>query len=211
VGGDGGAGGNTQGGGAGGGAVLIASSSTITINGTITANGGSTKDGTGGNGGAIRLVAPRIQGMGEISARAGRSDRQNGDGTNGRVRIEVGENEFRGNFNGTPYSPGKPFGLFLPPEPPPSILITSVAGTPVNATSFAVPSTKINVIGPVTITLEARNVPIGTVPKLQILSDAGAELIVEGSPFAGTLQQSSSSVQVTLPFGASHTFVLARW
>src|SRR5258708_38106694 len=72
VGGSGGKGGATRGGGAGGGAILIASNTSITLTGSIVANGGSSSGGWGGNGGAIRLVAPFIAGTdGSISAGGG--------------------------------------------------------------------------------------------------------------------------------------------
>ena len=86
VGGTGGAGGATCRGGAGGGALLIASESSITIRGRIHANGG--KSATGcipGGGGAIRLVAPTIDGEGSLSAKAGGPD-----ALDGRVLFRAG-------------------------------------------------------------------------------------------------------------------------
>ena len=80
--GGGGASGNPgYGGGGGGGAILIASSTTITIAGSISANGGS---GPGsyasfGSAGAIRLVAPVVGGSGSLYAQSS---------TPGRIRID---------------------------------------------------------------------------------------------------------------------------
>src|ERR1035441_2737031 len=68
LGGSGGGGGNygnyqPSGGGGGGGAILIAASTSITVNGSISANGGSPGYNAGsGSGGAIRLVASQISG-----------------------------------------------------------------------------------------------------------------------------------------------------
>ena len=103
VGGVGGFGGVNCGGGAGGGAILIASATSITIRGSIRANGGKA---TGvcvpGAGGAIRLVAPTIDGDGTLSAQAG------GPGTfDGRVRLETMSNYFTGTSE-TPATVGNP-------------------------------------------------------------------------------------------------------
>ena len=42
-------------------------------------------------------------------------------GTDGRIRLETLDNQFSGDFSGSPLSQGKPFGLFLPPNPPASV------------------------------------------------------------------------------------------
>jgi len=58
------------GGGAGGGAILIASSVSITVDGQITANGGpsgASNSSATGSGGAIRLLAPVIEGSGSLA------------------------------------------------------------------------------------------------------------------------------------------------
>ena len=82
-----------NGGGAGGGAILIACSGTLTINGTVSANGGNAfnafstnNDSGGGSGGGIRLVADTFAGSGTVEAKAG----VNTDypGSLGRVRME---------------------------------------------------------------------------------------------------------------------------
>jgi hypothetical protein len=71
---------SSGGGGGGAGAILIAANGTITVNGTIRADGGSrgsrfnfscSSFGGGGSGGAIRLVANMITGSGALSAFGG--------------------------------------------------------------------------------------------------------------------------------------------
>jgi hypothetical protein len=97
VGGSGGYGGpNSWGGGAGAGAMLIACSNTLSVNGTIQANGGNAYN-TGanwnvaGSGGGIRLVANVINGSGTLACYAGEGyngpnyDQSSGFG---RIRIE---------------------------------------------------------------------------------------------------------------------------
>ncbi len=68
-------GGEHGGGGAGGGAILISASGSVALNGSIRANGGDgsavTWPGEGGSGGAIRIVADTLQGLGEIQCRGG--------------------------------------------------------------------------------------------------------------------------------------------
>jgi hypothetical protein len=201
VGGDGGQGGETQGGGAGGGALLIASSAWITISGTITANGGSSEGGHGGNGGAIRLVAPLIDGSGLVTARGGQPD-----GVDGRVRIEASENNFSGTFNGTPLAQGKPLGLFLPPDPPPSARIVSIGGTAISKAEFTVRNPTA-----ASVLIEAHNIPTGTILVLQCFSDEGSSQEPKTTPLEGTFQRSEAVTSVKFPTGSSHCYVEASW
>lgn len=128
-GGSGGRGGKTSGGGGGGGALLIASDTSITVNGAILANGGTSADGVGGNGGAIRLVAPTIVGSGGVLSTKGGLP----SGSDGAVRLEANDNQFAGTIDTRNVFRGKPLGLFLPPNHPPSVRIESVDGAPIKA------------------------------------------------------------------------------
>jgi len=215
VGGSGGAGGEDCGGGAGGGALLISSSSSITVNGTISANGGNagaTCRAGGGSGGAIRLVAPLIDGSGFLSAKGGQPD-----GGDGRVRLEAFTNYFTGNLNETPASTGKPFGLFLPPSPPASVRVVSVDGIPIAAyrvDSSRIPKILLNRLNrsvPVTIGIEAKFIPPGTVVELEFFSEDGTGQLVSATPLAGTLERSTATVSVALVNGASVGYVRANW
>ena len=88
IGGSGGAGsdGNPgSGGGGGGGAILIAANASITLNGSILANGGFGYG--GGSAGAVRLVAPLVNGTGMVQARGGDASSGYG-GSVGRIRID---------------------------------------------------------------------------------------------------------------------------
>lgn len=84
------------GGGAGGGAILIASSTLINVlGGMIVASGGASPQGGGaGSGGAIRLVAPVIQGDGTLDVRDG-SFEGGAPGTSGQIRIEAFQHAHR--------------------------------------------------------------------------------------------------------------------
>lgn len=201
VGGFGGSGGENQGGGAGGGALLIASSAAITISGTITANGGRSADGTGGGGGAIRLVAPIIQGTGRLSARGGTAG-----GADGRIRFETQDNQFNGSLNDTPFSIGKPLGLFLPPDPAPSVGIVSVDGVVLKGKEFSVTRST-----PVSVVVEARNIPPGISVELQFFPESGPPQSVTTTPLVGTLELSRARASVTIPKGVAQGYARALW
>lgn len=87
VGGSGGGGGEGQpggGGGGGGGAMLIAANTRIVINGAVEALGGGNRTCfNGGSGGAIRLVATKVEGAGRVDVRQG------GSGGVGRIRVDT--------------------------------------------------------------------------------------------------------------------------
>jgi len=82
-----------QGGAGGGGAILIACAGTLTINGTVHANGGNClvdARGGGGSGGGIRLVATTLAGAGSVQAIP--VPKSGHPGGVGRVRIERAAN-----------------------------------------------------------------------------------------------------------------------
>ncbi|HEX4954504.1 MAG TPA: hypothetical protein VF017_14020 [Thermoanaerobaculia bacterium] len=199
-----------SGGGAGGGAILIASSLSVTVNGAVQANGGAA--GTGntvggyGSGGGIRIVAPTFAGNGALGAGA------NGGAGQGRIRIEA----FARNFTGSS-SPSavyaSPFGLFLPTSQP-SVRVVSIDGVPVPTLpdgSFTPPDLTINNSGASTVAIEARNVPLGTLVKLVLLSENAADQMVDSTPLAGTLELSTATATLAIPSGFSRGYVRATW
>lgn len=202
VGGSGGAGGPTTGGGAGGGALLIASSASITVNGAIRANGGASSDGVGGEGGSIRLVAPVIDGSGFAIAKGG--GRGAGDG---QVRLEALTNRFSGSLNGTPLAIGKPFGLFLPPNPPPSVRVLSIGGEPVNGPEFTLRKQQESL----TVTIEAHFIPVGTRIELECFPESGPSQTITTTPLAGTFELSTAKASATFPTGLSGCQATANW
>lgn len=201
VGGSGGAGGQTQSGGAGGGALLIVSTASITVNGAITANGGASFDGIGGGGGAIRLVAPDIEGNGIVSAKGGQPQ-----GIDGLVRFESLHNGFTGNFNNTPAAFGKPLGLFLPPDPSPSVRILSIGGQSVAGEEFTIHQSS-----PVPVVVEARNIPIGTVIQLEFFSEKASALEISTTPLKGSFALSWATASISFPGGLSHGYIRTSW
>ena len=223
TGGSGGAGGafdpglNGGGGGAGGGSILIASSTTITTSpgGLITADGGNGGGGGfrggGGSGGGIRLMANDIQIGGRLSARGGPAGGVN-PGSEGRIRIESYERVITGTLHTTPYF-GVPIQVF-PPGNAPRIRVTQIAGVALPDTptgSLTMPDSVIDEVNEVSVTVEARNIPVGTIVTLQIFPNLGDPITVETTPLAGTEEQSTAEAMVQFPRGFSRGYVQATW
>ena len=219
VGGSGGGGSATASGGGGGGALLIASSTSITINGTISADGGNQTaeqfPTTGGSGGAIRLVAPLITGSGAtLTAKGGTASGGVSSGADGQLRLEAFVNDLRGFTNGTPLSIGKPFKLFLPADPGPSVRIISAGGQAVQTGASGdvdIPKAQLNISGPATLTIEAHHVEPGTVIKLHLYGDDQEDRTVLSTPLTGTFDASYSTVSAPLTSGVTHVYVEAEW
>ena len=198
-GGSGSSGGCSIGGGGGGGAILIASSSVIDIEGEINADGGI--DGQtvctqyGGSGGAIHLVAPTIQGEGTIHALGGGA-LYAAQGAVGRIRID-GCNFKRVSMSSPPNTFGLPTTIF--PSSPPSIQITSIAGTGTpssptgslaNADMF-LPGAFTN---PATFSVTASNINLGTEFSIIITPANGSNLVGNGTLSSGYYAISTGSV-----------------
>ena len=220
VGGSGGGGCNT-GGGAGGGAILIASSTQIQNGGVINVPGGSGPCGgaaAGGSGGAVRLVAPSVS-AGTINAYGGNNGcNGNNAGSAGAIRIESFNNpggNFPGNNGSNPtVTYGSPFNTFVTASQVPTIKVVSVNGVPVTqpATgSFQMPDVTINTGSPVTLQIQASQVPVGTVAALLFFSDNGPDMTVNSTPLAGTLAASTATATVTFPAGYTRGFVSASF
>jgi hypothetical protein len=218
VGGSGGGGGPAASGGAGGGAILIASSVSVTVTGTITANGGGIasidRSGGGGAGGGIRLVAPLIAGSGTITA-AGGIDNCSPIG-NGNVRLESFQFTFSGSTGGNLYL-ATPFNLFLPaPNTQPSIMVTSIGGVdvPANPTgSFTVPDVTLNSSSPLPINIQATNIPAGTKATVYFYTESYPNQVITSTPLAATSTTgvTTATATVTLNPGFSKGFVTTTW
>jgi len=225
------------GGGAGGGALLIASSTTVTVNGTINANGGAggfggasitnpctssqipVADGGGGSGGGIRLAANTLAGSGtlSVSGGAGSSCKTCGsgpvDGGSGQVRIEAFTNTFTGTVTG-PSITATPFQTFVPVTAPPTFSVISVGTSTLPAVptgSFTAPDATINTSSAVTLTVQTSGIPVGTVLSLYVISDNTTNQVVQSTPLTGTLQSATATATVTFPTGYSLNYVKATW
>ena len=219
----------STGGGAGGGALLIASSTDITVNGTISADGGDSPDpnpaggsgfqanqGGGGSGGAIRIIAPTITGNGTLRALGGlplREDSGNivaGSGSPGRTRLEAFQIASTINI-ASPAEYSTPGPVFLPQDQLP-IRVASIGGVPVPANptgGFVNPDVEINQSGPTTINIEGNGVPLGTVVTLTLIPETGETITADSTPLTGTVENSTASADVVIPFGISRFYVEA--
>ena len=218
VGGSGGSGGASQGvgqyggsGASGGGAILIASSTVINVTGRINATGGAGLQGTicgggAGSGGAIRLIANSITGSGGVSAGAGYGG---GAASNGIIRLESPNNDRLG--SDIVILTSQPFALALPATPPPTLRVASVNGVPITENPFTFPDTTINSGGPIPIVIQGQYVPLGVTPTLFIFSETGPDQTIPVPALQGTVQNSTATVNVTLPSGGSRGFVKAVW
>jgi hypothetical protein len=220
------------GGGGGAGAIVIASSGAILFGdesgnpGEIEAEGGYGSDGDisggggpggGGSGGAIRLVANTISGTAELNVSGGEtgaSGIQLGLGSHGYVRVEAPE---QSNLNAiTPF----PISQALPnsaiPANPPRLRIASVGGvaapaSPVGsfhaAPDLMVPASQAN---PISVAIEAINVPVGTVVQVTVIPVNGTRATVDADPLAGTATSSTATASVDLPAETSAVVATAE-
>jgi hypothetical protein len=203
------------GGGAGGGALLIASSTSITVNGVISSNGGLSA-GAGftcagaGSGGEIRLAANAISGTGSVTANGGSSPCGR-PGGNGAVQLEAFQ--IAGVTSSPTAAQSAPGALFLPTVPV-SIQVASIAGTALPTTptgSFQTPDVIINSSSPVPVAIQVSGIPPGTVLTLFVFAENGTFQTVQTSPLAGTLQSSTATASITFLPDLSLGYVKATW
>lgn len=230
-GGGGGSGGSAfqgAGGGGGGGAILIASSGTVSVTGSILANGGQSgacagpgvgAAGGGGSGGAIRIVATGISGNGVLSANVVRDINGNltgitctsvptsfyttsGGGAAGYIRLEA-ETFLRTAVSTPPHSFAAPGPIFIAGLP--TLRITSVAGVnaPADPTGNADITLPVSTANPVTVTFATTGVPVGNTVKLTVTPANATPVIVTSPALTGTAGAATASVSVSLPGGPS--------
>ncbi len=206
IGGSGGTYGYSWAGGPGGGAILIAAGGTIDCAGEIRAdgaNGSGTLNGGGpaGAGGAIRLLADRVVGAGMLHARG---NWYSHDGGAGRIRIEANAIEFPPGGSDPEYSalapldPGGP--VVWPPSSYATLRVVAVAGVPVPedpTPTFALPAeVMLQEHGPVTIDLQATNMPTDWSVTLRMVRIAGSDTTVAAQLVGGSQSASSWSAVV---------------
>lgn len=200
----------TYDGGAGGGAILIASSNTISLPGAVYARGGG--GGTaheGGSGGAIRLICDSMTGSGAINANGAAY------GGNGRVRIECNTVTYTGSTTPgpstlTPITPLLTDPVIWPPTTMPSILITQIAGIAAPADPHTVLSTSAHFTtvdlaptAPVTVRLNAKNMPLDWIVKLRVVPFTGSDFTVNATMVSGDAVASVWDATITAARGIS--------
>jgi hypothetical protein len=217
IGGSGGGGGAAQflgvtgsGGGGGGGAVVIATSGSLTLNGNITARGGrggpdltGAPAGGSGSGGAVRLAATTLHGTGSIDVHGGPG------ASAGRIRVEA--------FTNTATLSGAPGGLTVGTPDAISLdmvrlRIATVAGVAAPAGprgSYAAPDVILpaDADSPVTITLEASQIPPGTTILVTATPLSGTAISTISTPLTGTA--AAATATATLPIPTSQPSILS--
>jgi hypothetical protein len=207
------------GGGGGGGALLIASSGTITLTGTITARGGlggaagfGGPPGGSGSGGAVRLVATTITGNGGIDVSGGQG------ASPGRIRVEAFTNTATlngGAASGVTVGTPDILGLNVV-----SLRIAAIGGVPAPLNpvgSYATPDVILpaGTTTPVTVALEATQIPLGTTITVTATPLSGAPILAISTPLTGTPAAATASATLAIPttqpsvISATASFVLS--
>jgi hypothetical protein len=215
-------------GGGGGGAILIASTRDITINGRILANGGDSGSinyqsgfpnynyfyaGSGsGSGGAIRLVADRVIGKGDLRARGGNNNYYFSDGqliaTTGRIRIEAYERDLANSPSNFPPPFQSPPIQTSPIKDHGKLIVVSVEGENVEEPptgDLETPDVVFDAAGSVKIIVAGENVPDGTRIKVRITMKGDA---VVSEPVSLTNGQAEFNLNVPAGEGTIQAYSL---
>ena len=208
--------GESVGGGAGGGSILIATQNTTSISGLINALGGnppSSCSGAGGSGGAIRIISDVVSGTGGLRARGGIAAISPGGA--GRIRVEG--NSITLSDPGNPaFSPGVAgaTAVIWPATSAPSIVISSVGGQPVPvdpraSLDFGSQDVGLNNPNPVTVQIQATNVPTSWSMVVRVVPKQGAAQNVNATRISGGFASSIWEASLSLPNGFSNMQVRA--
>jgi hypothetical protein len=204
------------GGGGGGGALLLAATNKITIGPSasilaIGGQGGGTSNGCGygggGAGGNIRMVAQLIEGTGAINVTGGVRGEGSQRAAGGYVRFEAASNTYSGQISGAVGGSFVSFPTAPLPLNQPQLHISSIDGSQAPATptgSLSNPDITFAsaVNAPVTLTVTANNVPLGTTVSIRVAPAVGEPTTATSQALDGSFATSSATAQVTLPPGA---------
>jgi hypothetical protein len=195
VGGSGGGGSIFSSGGGGGGAIVIASSTSVMIAalGIIAATGvrGPGSGSGSGAGGAIRLVANSVRMAGTLSACGGPC---------GVIRLEAPAGGLSFTGSSTPAAVLSTINpVVLPTPATASLAIVSIGGFPVATDAGVRPGTvdlllPRQIPDPISVIVQAHNIPIGTLVKLNISGSPAATSAA--APLTGTLASSTATLSV---------------
>src|ERR1039458_6873898 len=198
--------------GGGGGAILIASSGTISINGSVHANGAAYQ-GVGGAGGAIRLISGQLTDNGSISA---------GGPYPGRIRLEA-TNTAGLNIGLNPsVNPltilASPFPLTIwPATNAPMVQVMTISNVNANLTAPADPKASlaasqddlaIATTAAVTIGLQTSNFPINGTVNVYIKSLSAGQTVLPANCISGNSNSANWQLVTILP--VNHTVIQAR-
>ena len=219
VGGSGGGGSSAGGGGGGGGTILIVANGEIHLDGRIAISGGSagalyTVPYSGaGSGGAIRLVASKVSGLGDILANGGAWISGNVPAGFGRVRFDTLWNNFGGQINGVFTQGYQP--IIIPTNGQTAQLtVTSVGGVPVSASptgQFSTPDAVLSAQqnNPIPIVVHCSNIPLNTQITVSVKPANGAAVSATGLNSTGTLSSSTATVSIVMPRGGGIIYATA--
>lgn len=187
-----------SGGGGGGGAILIASSSRIVISGSarVDALGGSWRGSShnGGSGGAIRLLAPKVEGTGSLRVAGGGSG-----GGPGRIRVDtLDKTSLRLSFQPLAQTTVGA-NMFVNPSVVPRLDITQAAGQsiPLGQGSTARIQLPFGSDTNRTVILAARDFGADVPIRLTLTPDSGRRIVIDTN-INNTVQNPAT---VTIPFG----------
>lgn len=207
-------------GGGGGGALLLAASNSVNLGPFTTifaygGNGGRGSNSTntcaafggGGGGGSVRIVAHAFFGSGTINVSPGTQQNGANPSIGGHVRIEAALNTYTGNITGASGGSFLSFPTASIPSNQPVLRILSIAGTamPANpAASIVTPDVTFAsaIEAPVTLTVGASNVPLGTPVSIRVVPAVGQPTTATSNGLSGTVASSTATASVTLPPGA---------
>jgi hypothetical protein len=206
-----------EGGGGGGGAILIASSATITLNGSVNANGGTgggspygygSIGGGGGSGGAVRFVASRIVGTGWVNPVG-----QQSNGGNGQVRFDTYENDYSGGTHGS-FSVGSQFVIIPTSGQLPQLTVTSVGGVVVSASPKGVLFAPDAVLSaqqnnPIPVVVSCANLPLNTLITVSVTPANGSPVSATGYNTTGTQTSSTATISIVIPRGGGLIYATA--
>jgi hypothetical protein len=193
---------------AGGGAILIAASGTITVNGSCHANGGYGINTDPGSGGAVRLIANQILGIGLIHATGDPSA-----GSPGRVRLEANTASTSLDVD-PPTAAVAPTPLVIwPATNAPTVQVVSVAtlaapADPKAAMSAGGDDLTLATTNTVAIMLQTANFPITGTVNVYIKPRNAAQSILQASYVSGDNNSATWQLNTILPL--SHTVIQAR-
>ena len=215
-------------GGAGGGGAILIVASTIDLNGSVLARGGSFpmnpswgQQSGGGSGGAVRLVASVVKGIGGIDASGGSGggkfiwggDGSGGTGGTGRIRFDTLENDFGGSISGVFTTGFQPI-IFQAVGQGAQLAVTSVGGVPVSASPTGVLSTPDAVLSaqqnnPIPVVVSCSNLPLNTQITVSVKPANGAAVSATGYNNTGTLSSSTATISIVMPRGGGLIYATA--
>lgn len=218
IGGSGAASTNDTAGGRGGGAVLLAVRGNLTMyQSSITARGTSTYEHmSGGSGGAIRVLADTINGITGVTFGAeGASSVYGSYGGNGRIRIECNTNNatIQSNPPASFATPG-PVAKLFPESFDPKVTISKINAVAVTqdpkGNILMAPDHVVTGTSPVTVEVEASNVPTGGTWVVEIRGAPESGLASTYQCAFATGNQAFSTWTATVPYFQGNTVLQVR-